>query len=70
MKPSGSALKAKQVKFALRRNLYHAQAGPVPPAFVRTPPHSRPKVSPQPSCYSVSYLCDAIHARGQTQFFF
>ena len=34
-----------QVKFALKRNLYFAKGGPVPPADVRTPPTAKPKGS-------------------------
>lgn len=33
------------MKFALKRNLYFAKGGPVPPADVRTPPTAKPKGS-------------------------
>ena len=34
-----------QVKFALKKNLYFAKGGPVPPPDVRTPPTAKPKGS-------------------------
>lgn len=34
-----------QVKFALKKNLYFAKGGPVPPADLRTPPTAQPKGS-------------------------
>ena len=61
-----------QVKFALKRNLYFAKGGPVPPADVRTPPTAKPKGSAlkRPSSLAKAPKSPKGHPKAKTALLF